>query len=246
VVGDTLATHPIGDALPKIVPVQSRAELPSQMRTIGLDPPRPVLVIVGGASGMTETDMDRLRPLFDDGLAPLAEQRGAAVVDGGTDAGVMRLMGEARVRNAATFPLVGVTPAGKALLPGAASTGDTPLEPRHTHVVLAPVATWVAGAPWIALVASVIAGDAPSATVLIDGGEVSWDDAAASLAVGRPVIAVAGTGRVADLLAAALAGHSRHHRARSLIASGLVSAVDFSAGPAAVAAAANRALTNST
>ncbi len=56
---------------------------------------RPVLVVVGGASGMPD-ESPGLSTLFDDVLAPLVEKAGATVVDGGTDEGVMRLMGAAR------------------------------------------------------------------------------------------------------------------------------------------------------
>src|SRR5215211_3483825 len=91
------------------VRIHRQSELPVALDLLGLSRPRPVLVLVGGASALTEADMACLRPLFRDVLAPLAEAVGAAVVDGGTDAGVMRLMGQARFKTDATFPLIGVS-----------------------------------------------------------------------------------------------------------------------------------------
>ncbi len=56
--------------------------------------------------------MDCLRAVFAVGIAPVMEKYRAVGVDGGTQSGVMRLFGEARVATQATFPLVGVVAAG--------------------------------------------------------------------------------------------------------------------------------------
>jgi hypothetical protein len=63
-----------------------------------------------------------------------------------------------------------------------------------------------------------------SVTVLANGGEVAWSDAGESVAAGRPVIVVDGSGRTADVLAAALRGEPADSRAAPLVASGLVHA----------------------
>ena len=78
---------------------------------------------------MSDADMARLRPLFVETLAPLAEALGAFVVDGGTDAGVMRLMGQAHAETGATFPLIGVAVTGMVALPDVAPSrpGVVPL-----------------------------------------------------------------------------------------------------------------------
>jgi SLOG in TRPM, prokaryote len=59
-------------------------------------------------------------------------------------------------------------------------------------------------------------------TVLVDGGEITYADAAASVSAGRPVLAVAGSGRTADALTAAVRGEPSEEPARALAASGLV------------------------
>ena len=74
-------------------------------------------------------------------------------------------------------------------------------------------------------VATVLAGDTPSATVLINGGEIAYSDVERSLAAGRSVLAVAGSGRTADDLAAALRGDPADERAVALAESDLVQAV---------------------
>jgi hypothetical protein len=94
-------------------------------------------------------------------------------------------------------------------------------------------------------VATEIAGGAPSATILINGGDIAFDDVANSLAAGRPVLVVQGTGRTADRIAAALDGDRTDARAAQLADSLLVTAVSWSEGAAAIRTAleklANRA-----
>jgi hypothetical protein len=214
----------------QIEPVRGEG-IGAALRHLGLRPPQPVLVVVGGAGGLAEADVAPLRSLFSDGLAPLAERRGAAVMDGGTDAGVMRLMGEARSQIGASFPLIGVAPAERVAIPGVPSSSqDTPLESHHTHLLLVPGADWTAGARWLSQAADFLAGDAHSVTILVNGGEVAFEDAALSIQARRPVVVVAGTGRTADVLARAVAGDTSDDRAAAVAASGLLRVVDIASG----------------
>lgn len=210
------------------IKVQSPKELSAAMGELGLESPRPILVVVGGASKMSEADLDRVRSLFVKVLAPLVEELGAFVVDGGTDAGVMQMMGQARARTGATFSLIGVTPVGKVALGDRVPTSEvTALEPNHTHFVLIPGSNWGDESPWMVRVASVLASGAPSLAVLVNGGEISKRDVAENLKANRSVIAIAGSGRLADRIAAALRGEATEDLVQELVASGLVQAVDM-------------------
>ena len=214
-----------------VILVNVSTNLPVALGQVGLYPPRPTIVIVGGASGLNEADLNRLHPLFADALAPLAESLQAAVVDGGTDCGVMRLIGQTRTKTSAAFPLIGVLPAGKVALPDMPPpTKATQLEPHHSHFVLVPGSQWGDESFWLAQVASVITGGAPSVTVLVNGGNIAWQDVSESVRHGRPVIVIDGSGRTADILADALHGQSAHSQANELAASGLLQAVDVMAG----------------
>ena len=181
---------------------------------------------------MSATDFHRLQQLFVKVLAPIAQKVGAYVVDGGTDAGVMQLMGQARSQVAATFPLIGVAPDGKVALPDCKDVPDdsAPLEPHHTHFVLIPGKKWGEESPWIVRVATVLAAENPSVTVLLNGGEVTYLDAFYSVFVGRLVIVVAGSGRMADQLAAAVRGEAADERVQELAKSGLVQEVNLHEG----------------
>jgi hypothetical protein len=201
-------------------------DLPSAVVLLGLQPPRPTVVVVGGAGGLNEADIDELRPIFASGIVPEVERRRAAVVDGGTLAGVMRLCGETRAALSASFPLIGVVAAGTVQLPGRPAPPDgAALEPRHSHFVIVPGDTWGAEAPWIAQTAAVIAGTSPSITVLVNGGQIAYEDVERSVHAGRRVAVVAGSGRTADALAAAVDGAPSDERAQALAASGLINSV---------------------
>lgn len=186
------------------VVVDQKAALPGAIATLGLQGSRPVLVIVGGASNLDPDDYKRLENLFEESLAPLAEELGMVVVDGGTDVGVMQLMGRARAKLGATFPLVGVTPLSKAKVPQNSNPNAKPLEPNHTHFILVPGSEWGDESPWIADVATALSGRSPSVTILLNGGNASIVDIRASIADGRPVVVIAGSGRLADELATAI------------------------------------------
>jgi SLOG in TRPM, prokaryote len=187
---------------------------------------RPVLVVVGGASRMSPSEARRLALLFHDVLAPLAERLGAAVIDGGTDAGVMRLMGGARADAGAGFPLIGVIVEELRDDATQASVDGVNLEPNHTHFVFVPGSEWGDEASWLAQLATVVSGSEPSATVLVNGGEIAVEDVRHSIEAGRRVVALDGSGRTADLLAAAVRGERADPSVTSLAESGLLHVVD--------------------
>ncbi len=203
------------------VRVDAEDELPGAVTALGLRP-RPTLVLVGGAGGLEGHDSDVLRSLFVDTVAPLVSDLDAQVVDGGTDAGVMRLLGRARHELALDFPLVGVAARSNVAMPGAPATKDAaPLEPNHSHFVLVAGSGWGSEAPWIARLAGTLAGTEPSATLLVHGGDIAWTDAIESVANERTVVTVIGSGGTADALAA-----QADPRAQTLTSSGRVVAAE--------------------
>jgi hypothetical protein len=56
------------------------------------------VVAVGGAGGLDPGDGVRYERLFAEVLIPLRTVTGATVIDGGTEAGIIRLVGRARRR----------------------------------------------------------------------------------------------------------------------------------------------------
>jgi hypothetical protein len=229
------------DGLPPIVQVNEVHDIAPGLERLQLAPGRSVLVLVGGAGGMSDDDVRALGIVLRQAVVPVVEDRGAAVVDGGTDSGVMRSIGRARADTGASFPLVGVAAAGTVVIPG----GEPPihdaaeLEPHHTHIVLVPGRAWGTESPWLGRVADVLADARPSVTLLVNGGEIAYDDVIGSLDRGRPVVVLAGTGRTADAIAAvrnASDSDSRAERIARAELTSIVAAHDIDAVRAAVAA----------
>ncbi|MGF1937799.1 MAG: hypothetical protein RM347_026010 [Nostoc sp. ChiQUE02] len=211
--------------------ISESGELPDALEQMGLVGSHPILVIVGGASQMSEADFVRIQSLFVEVLAPIAQRLGAYIVDGGTDAGVMQLIGNARHQINAQFPLIGVVPTEKVILPNQTESSDDAalLEPHHTHFILVPGNNWGDESAWIVQVATMLAGGAPSVTMLINGGEITFLDAANSVIAGRLVMVIAGSGRTADKLVCALNGEATDERAEKLAASGKLQTIDLEA-----------------
>src|SRR5438552_7998438 len=136
----------------KVIRLHYVEELPFALQELGIQHPRPTLVLIGGASGIDSDELAHLHRLFIEVLAPLAEAYDVAVVDGGTDVGVMQLIGQAHYEIDAKFPLIGVAAIGTiALSENALDRPDNELlEPHHSHFVLIPGASWGNESHWIA------------------------------------------------------------------------------------------------
>jgi hypothetical protein len=181
-------------------------ELSGVMEGLGLARPVPVLVLVGGADGLDETAARRLRQLLGKTLVPALRRLGATVIDGGTDAGVMGLMGRARSEANAGFPLLGVAARGTVRSPGngAPAGGYARLEQHHSHFILVPGEEWGDEAPWISAAADELSQGRGGATLVAGGGRITRLDLELSLLAGRPAILLAGSGGTADAAVEAL------------------------------------------
>jgi hypothetical protein len=208
-----------GTAVPPFVRAARAAGLPAALRALDIRVHRPVLVLIGGAGGMTSEHMAAMADVMAH-LIPALDGWGAALVDGGTDAGVMKVAGRAHAAGSARFPLVGVAAEGTVIVPGTPAAPDAAaLEPHHTHVILVPGQAWGDESPWLCRVATAIADGQPSLTLVVNGGEITYDDIDRSLSSDRPVIILAGTGRTADAIADAAHGHNTDPRAARVAAS---------------------------
>ncbi|MDP9225933.1 MAG: hypothetical protein M3P18_19265 [Actinomycetota bacterium] len=214
--------------------IDESSRVGESLALIGLGTALPTLVVVGGAIGL-EDRSGLLHPLAERALIGAAEAVGAYVVDGGTDAGVMQLVGRARADSGAGFPLIGVVAEGtaKGLTPASRGADQAELEVHHTHFIVVPGSSWGDETPWISLVASALSGSRPSVTVLIGGGTISWTDVSESVAAERPVLVIDGTGGAADELARALRGEGRNRQAR-IFAGSYVEAISIREDPARI------------
>ena len=155
--------------------------------------PKTVIVLVGGAGGIGFWDKFPMRKAIRI-IARLAEETGAVVVDGGTQAGIMKEIGKQRKQNKFSFPLIGVV--FDSLL--MKEEPDSILDPNHTHFFLIPGEDWGDESAWISKIATAIAGDLKSVTILVNGGNISRTDVQYSLLENRTAVVMRGTGRMAD------------------------------------------------
>jgi TRPM family ion channel len=224
------ARSPAGQLIAR---VNSVSDLPATLDALAVRRGRPVLVLIGGAGRMSDDHLSRTADVVGRQVVPVVHRVGAAVVDGGTDSGVMRMMGQARSATGASFPLVGVAAQGTvSAYPAATRAKAAKIEPCHSHVILVPGDSWGDESPWLASVADVLAGTGPSATLVVNGGEITYRDIARSLERRRPVVVLAGTGRTADSIATAVDHGGKDLRARQIARSPLTRIVSIDDGPA--------------
>jgi hypothetical protein len=175
------------------VNITQDGQIQEALTELGIPHPKPVIVLVGGAGGIGWWDKFPMSKAIRI-IARLAEETGSVVVDGGTQAGIMAEIGKQRKQYRFSFPLVGVVFDSLLLKEEPQSI----LDPNHTHFFLVPGDDWGDESAWISKIATAIAGDQKSITVLVNGGNISKTDVGYSLLENRPAFVMRGTGRMAD------------------------------------------------
>lgn len=168
-------------------------EIPAALTELQIPHPNTVIVLVGGAGGIGFWDKFPMRKAIKI-IARLAEETGSVVVDGGTQAGIMTEIGKQRQQNKFSFPLIGVVFDSLLMKEDPKSV----LDPNHTHFFLIPGEDWGDESAWISKIATAIAGDQRSMTILVNGGNISRSDVQYSLLENRTAVVMRGTGRMAD------------------------------------------------
>jgi TRPM family ion channel len=151
--------------------------------------------VFGGAKGLDDSRKARLAELFIGAIAPAAAELGALIIDGGTQSGVMAMMGEAVAKDGRRSQLLGMAPAGKVTYPSGpahASIADgAPLEPNHSHFVLVESNEW--GGETGTTFELACAFDAPTVAILVNGGAIAADESLRSVRNGWPLLVIEGS-----------------------------------------------------
>lgn len=173
--------------------------------------PRAVILLFGGAAGLENSCKAQLATLFAEGVAPVAAQLGALVIDGGTQSGIMAIMGEAVAQSHAKVELLGIAPKGKITNPEIAGKSKisegASLEPNHSHFVLVESNDW--GGETTTMLKLARGCNAPIVAILVNGGTVAADEALQSVRNGWPLLVMEGSRRFADEVSAAVRdGHA--------------------------------------
>ncbi len=184
-----------------------RSNLGQAMSALQLEDSYPVIVLIGGDIDEQHAEITAQVIQI---LSRIAEEKNAVVICGGTDMGVMAEIGRLHAQKRYTFPLLGITPEELVTWPGGPYSKSfmglgnkrLQLEPHYTHFILVPGNKFGDESPWIVDAAALLSNGHRSVTILINGGNISRQDIELSVEHGRPVIALEGTGRLADELAA--------------------------------------------
>jgi len=182
-----------GDNTSKAAHISGNDDIQKAIEELRIPHPSTVIVLVGGAGGISWLDKFPMRKAIGI-VARLAEETQSVVVDGGTQSGIMTEIGKQRKRNKFSFPLIGVV--FDSLL--VKEEPKSILDPNHTHFFLIPGDAWGDESAWISKIATAIAGDKNSITILVNGGNISRTDVEYSVLENRPTFVMRGTGRMAD------------------------------------------------
>ncbi len=176
-----------------IAPIGTRAI--NLVRTLNLPQSQATILIAGGASKMDVFIHSNLLQLFAFGL----------IIDGGTQAGVIALIGEGVARQPSKPTLLGISPAGRITYPGKSESVTErkmrPLEPNHSHFVLVEANEWGDETTTMYDLANLLSEDRPSLAVLINGGANAKNEVLYNVRQRRPIIVIQGSGRLADEIA---------------------------------------------
>ncbi|MCA9886414.1 MAG: hypothetical protein KC708_25750 [Anaerolineae bacterium] len=201
--------------------------------------PCPALFISGGAGSMTPEDITATRDIIADGIAEFAEQHKLAVVDGGTDSGVMQMLGQVRRERRYRFPLIGVAPIGRVSYPGHESPDhDAILHEGHSHFVLVEGNDWGDESQMLVDMVRKLSRSKPSLGILINGGNIAEKDVYIATTQGEnsiPMIVLEGSGRKADEIATALStGETESKIIKAIISGGRITVASIKAGATAL------------
>jgi hypothetical protein len=189
-----------------LVKAPPTADPATLIETLKIKKPATVLLLIGGADDLDPGLNLRLLQLLDEGLGSAASNTDALIIDGGTEAGVMALMGKVVAKRGHVTGLLGIAPAGKVTYPGGPQAGSieggAALDPNHSHFVLVEGKEWSSGTEAMFRLAGEFAKDSRVVAVLINGGDETKEEVARCVEHGWPVLVIEGSGRLADEIAA--------------------------------------------
>lgn len=172
------------------------------VHALGIQKPGSLIMIAGGAARMDERDHANLTRLFSDGIAHIAATRHALVIDGGTQSGVMELMGQGVAQQPQRPPLLGISPMENIIYPGKtppqATTELTQLDPNHSHFVLVDSNEWGGETETMYELAEIYSQSCPSAAILVNGGAIAKNEVLYNVRQNRPIIVIEDSGRLAN------------------------------------------------
>jgi hypothetical protein len=222
--------------------VKPNADPTLTLHALGFIEPRPVLFISGGAGNMSKQDKHYTHEIIQ-GIAEFAHEHKLVVLDGGTESGIMKMIGDTRHAAGYTFPLIGISPMGRVEYPGY----DNPrqqatLEDNHTHFILVDTPEWGDESMMIVRTAYALChhNQQPVTGVLVNGGKIAMQEVYLATThkesqTRMGVIVLEGSGRAADEISTAFrTGKTNQRILRAILAGGDIQLVGTVEGPEAM------------
>lgn len=88
------------------------------LNALKIQQPKALMIVIGGASDLDTSLNARLKFLCNRVIARLAAEEEALIIDGGTQAGIMEMIGQAVADRGHRSILLGVAPSGAVICPG--------------------------------------------------------------------------------------------------------------------------------
>jgi hypothetical protein len=170
---------------------------------LGIKGYKSVLLLLGGADSLDPQLKPKLTQLFGRGVARAAATVKAVIIDGGTEAGVMAMMGQGVADRGYKSSLIGVAPLGLVRYPGSAGSGETSLDPNHSHFVLVDGKVWGDETNILFKLVGELRKKVPAVVLVAGGGAVCRNEVLLAIRQNLTLIVVEGSGGVADEIATA-------------------------------------------
>ncbi|MCG3210812.1 MAG: hypothetical protein FOGNACKC_04446 [Anaerolineae bacterium] len=170
------------------------------IRALELPQPKSVLLLVGDTATLQGDDEAHLVQLFSRGVARALADMNALIIDGGRQTALSDLMGQAVADRGRKSALLGVAAADRVSYPGQPDAGANrePLDSNHSHFIL----TDGSETDTLFKVADALANPRSVVTLLVGGDSQARRQILESVRLGWPVIALRGSGGLADEIAA--------------------------------------------
>jgi len=151
------------------------------LNALRIQQPKALIIVIGGASELDDSLNARLEFLCNLGIACVAAEAEAMIIDGGTQAGIMEMIGQAIADRGHRSILLGVAPSGAVIYPGGPVDSSlpqgVPLDSNHSHFVLIEGNNWGDETNMIFKLADELGKNIPVVTILVNGGEIAKHEA---------------------------------------------------------------------
>ncbi len=190
-----------------------------------------LFILSGGAGNMPGKTYARLTNLFAVLGQALAKKQ-CTIIDGGTQSGVMQLMGQALAQAHGTALHIGVVPAQANAGPNGIKAEDI-LDPNHSNFVLVDSDEWGGEVEAMYQLAAHLSAQAPSLAMLVNGGAISLYEIEKNVKQGREIVVIVGSGRLADEIAEAVRhpNHETRERIKEVVRYGRLILFDLETPP---------------